>query len=301
MARRLASRRRQGSSTRVADSTPRANYAFSQKFEWVKSWYESVMFPEPLLPPVLEATACVLRPWLPDDVAMLRDAFDDLRSLSSQRDRRSTATRMPRNSLPGSGALRSTQRRSRRRSFHLTRNCRWGWPRRCLPRPPGGKRRWASTSWTGTTFAPTWTRTKPCSSSLARRSATPARCANGIRRSQPARTGPHRPSRETTSDGRRDRLSSCRRTQPDRSGDPNCAARATHRPAMLAESPLAPGHDGLEIRAERDAVNGAGHARRRAKAGLRRRDGELLPYASSGHACAAAALTDQAAPPPLSR
>lgn len=35
------------------------------------------MFPEPFLPPTLEGTACVLRPWQPDDGAMLRDAFED--------------------------------------------------------------------------------------------------------------------------------------------------------------------------------------------------------------------------------
>ncbi len=76
--------------------------------------------------------------------------------------------------------------------------------------PPAarGERRWASTSLTGTMFAPSRTRTKPCSSSLARRSAMPARCANGTRRSQRARTGPHHPSGETTSD--RHRETGCR-------------------------------------------------------------------------------------------
>jgi hypothetical protein len=67
----------------------------------------------------------------------------------------------------------------------------------CSPRlPPAGMRTWASSSWTGTTYAPPGTRGRRPWSSLTRRSGTPPWRVGGAPNSWAALRAAHRPSGE---------------------------------------------------------------------------------------------------------
>ena len=97
--------------------------------------------------------------------------------------------------------------------------------RRSRPPPRAGTRRSASTSSTGTTSAPSRTRTPRRWSSPARRSATRARSAGGTRGSRPAPTGARRPWPSERSAGSAAEASRSPRTGPGSSPGPRHPGR----------------------------------------------------------------------------